>query len=290
MRFDDMVQAAEMLSESTIVPMNYRRVNKKGEENPSAQANILAVMFAGQDYGWNPMTAMRLMNVIEGNAALKPEAILGLARQAGHAITFEFAPDEVVAHGKRCDTGDEASASFSMRDAARAGLSHKDVWKKYPEDMMMWRAISKLGRRLFSDLMLGASYTAEELGGAMPEAELMAARPIAGLMDVDEAATLADPPAGNLAPSLALVKEEAEAVEVPQEEVDIGAVIESGDAKAQLITRVAAQLGKDEESDEAINAAREIWQEEVGLGARHITMTEMAALLARVDEKNTEAF
>ena len=309
MRFEEMVQAAEMLSQSTIVPPSYRRqrmVKGKMEDNPSATANVLAAMFAGQDYGWNPMTAMRLMNVIEGKAALKPEAVLGLARKAGHHVEFEIHPDEVTVKGKRADTGDEAMASFSMADAARAGLSHKDVWKKYPEDMMMWRAVAKLGRRLFPDLMLGASYTSEELGGPTDVAELGVPAgpvPVGGSVDMETGELTpppgwsadivelepAPPPSGNLAPALYSIKEQAEAVE-PVEETDVGTVITSGDAKNQLLARVAAHMGKDEGDEAAINQALGIWQEEVGLGAKHIDMGEMAAMLARVEAIGTEAF
>jgi hypothetical protein len=110
------------------------------------------------------MTSMRQFHVIEGTASLRPESMLGLVRQAGHSVTVEVHPEGVVAHGTRADTGDEHSASFTMADAEAAGLAGKKNWKQYQDAMLTWRAVAKLCRVLFPDVVLGAGYVPEELG------------------------------------------------------------------------------------------------------------------------------
>jgi len=107
--------------------------------------------------------------VIEGTASLRPEAMLGLVRRAGHSVTLtiENGNDgrQAVAHGKRADTSDEHTSIFSQADAARAGLAKKKNWEQYLDSMLTWRAVSALCRVLFPDVVLGAGYVPEEIGG-----------------------------------------------------------------------------------------------------------------------------
>lgn len=152
--FDLIMRQAQVLAESKIIPAAYRR----------QEADIVAAGLAGRAFGWDTMASMRNFHVIEGSASMKPEAMLGLVRQAGHSVSIENGDGVVTATGKRCDTGDEHSASFSLADAEAAGLAGKRNWKQYQESMLTWRAVSKLCRNLFSDVVLGAGYVSEELG------------------------------------------------------------------------------------------------------------------------------
>ena len=167
--FDLIMRQSEILAQSPVIPAAYRR---KG-------ADIVAAGLAGRAYGWDVMTSMRQFHVIEGTASLRPESMLGLVRQAGHSVTVEVRPEGAVAHGTRADTGDEHSASFTMDDAGAAGLADKRNWKQYRDAMLTWRAVAKLCRVLFPDVVLGAGYVPEELGadvtaeGELVEAEVV---------------------------------------------------------------------------------------------------------------------
>ena len=152
--FHLVLKQADVLAKSSIVPAAYR----------GKAADIVAAGLAGRAFGWDVMTSMRNYHVIEGAASLRPEAMLGLVRQAGHSVTIKNGPGEVVACGKRADTGDTYDSSFTMDDAQQAGLAGKRNWKQYPEAMLTWRAVSKLCRYLFPDVVLGAGLTPEELG------------------------------------------------------------------------------------------------------------------------------
>jgi len=177
--FNLIVRQSEILAQSTVIPSAYRR---KG-------ADIVAAGLAGRAFGWDVMTSMRNHHVIEGTASLRPEAMLGLVRQAGHSVTVEVNPDGAVAHGTRADTGDEHSASFTMDDAAAAGLADKRNWKQYQDAMLTWRAVAKLCRVLFPDVVLGAGYVPEELGADVTaDGEVIEIEPVdPDLMPVAEA-------------------------------------------------------------------------------------------------------
>ena len=157
--FDLIVRQGDVLARSRIIPAAYR----------NRSDDIIAAGLAGQAFGWDVMTSLRNYHVIEGTASLRPEAMLGLVRRAGHSVilTIENGNDgrQAVAHGKRADTSDEHTAIFSQADAARAGLAKKKNWEQYLDSMLTWRAVSALCRVLFPDVVLGAGYVPEEIGG-----------------------------------------------------------------------------------------------------------------------------
>lgn len=152
--FDLVVKQADILAKSSIVPKAYR----------GKSADIIAAGLAGRAFSWDTMTSMRNYHVIEGSASLRPEAMLGLVRLHGHSVDFREESDAVVAIGKRHDTGDMYEARFSIADAQAAGLAGKRNWKQYQNAMLTWRAVGKLCRYLFSDVVLGAGYVPEEVG------------------------------------------------------------------------------------------------------------------------------
>lgn len=150
-----LMKVSEMLAQSDLVPASYR----------GKPANVLLAAIAGQPFGFDPTMAMRSFNVIQGSPTLKPEIMLALVRKAGHSVTGEATDRGATITGRRADTGDEMTVTFTEEDAKKAGLLGKGAWKTYPSAMMWARALSKLGRMLFPDVLLGCSYTSEELDG-----------------------------------------------------------------------------------------------------------------------------
>ena len=167
--FDLVMRQAAVLASSRIVPAAYR----------NREADIVAAGLAGRAFGWDVMASMRNFHVIEGSASMKPEAMLGLVRQAGHSVTIEISSDAATAIGKRIDSGDEHTATFTLQDADDAGLAGKKNWQQYQDAMLQWRAVSKLCRALFSDVVLGAGYVPEELGADVgPEGDVINLVPV----------------------------------------------------------------------------------------------------------------
>lgn len=160
--FDDILKQADILAKSRIIPKAYQ----------TRPADIVASGLAGLAFGWDVMTSLRNYHVIEGTASLRPEAMLGLVRRGGHSVHLTLDDDPVhgrqaKAHGKRIDSGDEHTACFSTADAKNAGLLHKNNWKQYEDAMLTWRSVSALCRVLFPDVVLGAGYVPEEIGGSI---------------------------------------------------------------------------------------------------------------------------
>ena len=149
-----MVEQAEMLAQAQIIPQSYQK----------KPANLIAAGLRGQAFGWDLPTSMANFHIIEGTTSMRPEAMLGLVRSAGHSVLITASEDAATAVGARLDNGDTHTAIFNMKDAEMAGLQNKRNWKQYRSDMLQWRAVAKLCRALFGDVINGVSYVPDELG------------------------------------------------------------------------------------------------------------------------------
>lgn len=132
---------------------------------------ILACVATGRALGLADMDALRSIHIIDGKATMSAELMVKLARRNGHSISGEYGDGQVTVRGKRTDTGDEMTVTWTMAMAQRAGLVNKQNWKGYPEAMLWARASSQLCRMLFPDCLGGVSYTAEE-AELSPEARI----------------------------------------------------------------------------------------------------------------------
>jgi hypothetical protein len=57
--------------------------------------------------------------------------------------------------------------AFSMGDAVRAGLASKDTYKAWPDNMLLWRAVSNLAKQAFPEIGAGI-YVFGEIPGDPP--------------------------------------------------------------------------------------------------------------------------
>jgi hypothetical protein len=85
-------------------------------------------------------------------------------REKKHSITKDRKSDDEICilHGKRADNGDTWTESFSIQDAQKAGLDKNLVWRNFARDMLFARALSRLARQLFPDV-IGNVYVEGEI-------------------------------------------------------------------------------------------------------------------------------
>ena len=121
------------------------------------EAGMFAIIQKAKSIGMDVLDALNgSMFFVNGKVELSGHAMNALIRSKGHSIQKDpsSTPDCCVLIGKRADNGDILLASFSLAEAKRAGLN-TPVWSKYPEDMLFWRALSRLARQLFPDVIKG---------------------------------------------------------------------------------------------------------------------------------------
>lgn len=148
--------AHQLANAGDLIPKDYR----------GQPAKCVAAILYGAELGLGPMSALQSVVVINGKPTLSASAWTALIRQRGHSITADVTDDAATVRGRRCDTKDEMTVTFSMDDARRANLVSKGPWTQYPKSMLYARALTQLARQLFADVGFGGSiYTSEELGG-----------------------------------------------------------------------------------------------------------------------------
>lgn len=169
-------QQANVLAKTQFIPAAYR--GKPGD--------IIAAALIGRELGWAPIVSLQRIIVVDGKPTVDAQGMVGLIRDRGHNLTRIDLQDRdgnyygTKAVGKHRGTGDEMEFTFTLDDAKQAGLypgNERSAWRKYPRAMCWARAVSQLGRMLFADVLLGVSYTPEEMGSVSGAEVIVEASP-----------------------------------------------------------------------------------------------------------------
>lgn len=148
--------------------MAAQAVDSKMYRGIGDKAGIMMIMLSARELGISPMAALNGgLNIINGKVEISARMMSALIRKAGHQISIkESTATECVLMGLRGDTGEVQSASFSIQEAQLAGLvKGGGGWVKWPKDMLFARALSRLARQLFSDV-IGIGYVEGEISSS----------------------------------------------------------------------------------------------------------------------------
>lgn len=145
--------------------MAKQAVESKMYKGIGEQAGVMMIMLAARELGIPAMQALNGgLNIIQGKVEISARMMSALIRKAGHKIAITENTDNICTLlGTRCDTGETLSVSFTVADAQKAGLIKPNGgWTKFPKDMCFARALSRLARQLFSDV-IGIGYVEGEI-------------------------------------------------------------------------------------------------------------------------------
>jgi hypothetical protein len=132
---------------------------------------VMMIMLSARELGIPPMQALNGgINLIKGKIEISARMMSALIRKAGHKIKVQECSEiQCILMGVRGDTGEAQYASFSYAEAQVAGLVKPEGgWVKWPKDMCFARALSRLARQLFSDV-IGIGYVEGEISGTSEE-------------------------------------------------------------------------------------------------------------------------
>lgn len=141
---------------------------------------VMAAMLKGAELGIAPITAVTNILVINGRVQMAGSLILAVLKRAGieYAFWWEGEGNKRAAFVKAWRAGSKPMThTFSMGDAARAGLAGKDTYKAWPDEMLLWRAVAKVGRQQFPDVCAGIYVHGEIPGDPTPETDETAEEP-----------------------------------------------------------------------------------------------------------------
>lgn len=151
------VQTARLLYESGLFP-NARNVG-----------GVFTIVQYGKEVGLSPVVALNSVAIINGKLSMSGASMLALAMKHGVKATFEEETNQKCSILFERDGYQPYHSSFTIEDAEQAELLRKEGgrikhegWRKYPNQMLRWRAISK-GLKVIAPDILAGVYTEEEI-------------------------------------------------------------------------------------------------------------------------------
>lgn len=139
---------------------------------------VLAAMLTGREVGMGPMSALQRIHVIQGKPCIDAQGQRALVLAAGHDIwQQEATPTSCTYAGRRAGSENTQTVTWTIKDAQAAGLASKEMWKKYPRQMLAARASAELCRLIAPDAIQGLGLTVEELQDTEPTIAQPTSRP-----------------------------------------------------------------------------------------------------------------
>jgi hypothetical protein len=143
-------------------------------------AQAMVKILAGREYGFDPITAMSNIHIINGKPSLSATAQAAVIKSSGK-YNYRILHTDTV----RCEVefyerfGDKfepiGKSSFTKQEAETAQLTRNPNWSKYPADMLFARAITRGMRRYCPDLLRGevveSDFMPEPIGDIAPVEE-----------------------------------------------------------------------------------------------------------------------
>lgn len=148
------------------------------------EAQVIVTLLKGHDLGITFADSLEHVYVVNGKPGVSGQLMLRLiysrVRNPQNEPMVEFAEltDKKATVRMRRPGGDWVSRSFTIEEATKAGLLYnwkeKDgqrqkvenfVWHAYRQDMLLWRAVARCARIVFSDAIGGVYFYDELLSG-----------------------------------------------------------------------------------------------------------------------------
>lgn len=146
--FDDVWRLAQAVARSQLF----------GMKTPD---QAFALMMLAQAEGMHPMIAARDYDLIQGRPSKKAEAMLRDFQRGGGKVEWHQLDDTKADATFSHPLGGSFRCDWDLARAKKAGLGGKDMWTKYPRQMLRARCVSEGCKTVFPSSTSGM-YTPEE--------------------------------------------------------------------------------------------------------------------------------
>jgi hypothetical protein len=150
--FDHLWRVAKAFSMSGMVPAHFQG---------KPESCMVALMYA-QQLGEHPMVMFQEVTVINGRPETSARFAIARANKSGllaGPITWKARGQgetlEVQASAVLRQTGEEIAATVSMREAVADGWTRNSKYKSIPEQMLRWRAATRLINLYIPEVLFG---------------------------------------------------------------------------------------------------------------------------------------
>lgn len=165
MNGSELALAPKDLGEAKTLATTLSKASLLTEALRGKEADVLLIIMSGHEMGIAPMQALRMFDVIKGRLAMRPEGMVATVRSNANVEFIrctESTPTKATWQSKLKGQDFVASSTFTMEDAKTAGLAGQDNYRKWPANMLQWRAASMHCKRHHSDIIMGF-YSTEEV-------------------------------------------------------------------------------------------------------------------------------
>jgi len=136
------------------------------------QAQAVVKIIAGKELGISPIEAMNSFFFVNEKIAMPSKIMAALVKKSGkydYAIKKLDETECTMVFSRTVDGKQETigESTFTFKDAAKAGLVNKEVWKSYPKNMLYARALTN-GIRWFCPDVVCGYYSIEEAEDLQP--------------------------------------------------------------------------------------------------------------------------
>jgi len=136
-------------------------------------AQAIVKVMAGQELGFAPIASMTGVYIVKGKVSLSANLIAAAVKRSGR-YTFRVRQHDAqvceIEFFELDKAGNKESigiSSFTMQEAAQAGLASSATWKNFPRNMLYARAMSNGAKWYCPDVFGGPVYTPDELGATI---------------------------------------------------------------------------------------------------------------------------
>ncbi len=147
------------------------------------ESGILAIALNARELGLPLMMCLNGgMYTFSGQITLSSQLINMMIVNAGHRVSIlKIDTQSCRLRFWRYDRPIEENIfeyEYTIDMAAKAGLLHKDNWKKNPQDMLFARCISGGGKKFMSDVLMGVYSEAEIYEEDFKDSEIISINPV----------------------------------------------------------------------------------------------------------------
>jgi len=124
-------------------------------------------ILAGRELGMSPMQSINAFYFVGGRLGIAAQAVSAMVKSSGKYDYKIEKHDETECtiifyciNGQREEIG---KSTFTIKDAAKAGIVNKEGWKNYPRNLLFARALMNGVRWYCPDAIHSSLYSVEEL-------------------------------------------------------------------------------------------------------------------------------
>lgn len=139
-----------------LLPLAQAMLDAKLLPNGMNVPQCALVMQRGLELGIPPLSALEFLYVVDNRVKLMGQMVQALIQRDGRGRVEILDSTDEYCRARGLRPGYEPLEILWTTDmAAKANLTKNFGWQKYPADMLRWKAVARIGRLMFADILGG---------------------------------------------------------------------------------------------------------------------------------------